>query len=155
MKCPSESSSHAYKEVPSPGKDSLGGVVSISCILLNPLFRFGTILQYGFHAGFHSEAHFRGCCHVPCQLSNSCVLSVSHPLSPPSAQEALKTGHFVRVLEVLMQLQRICNHPDLIQPRDTHSSYMCQPLQYNTPSLLLTALQQDQWKVGRGINLMY
>ncbi|KAA0713853.1 E1A-binding protein p400 [Triplophysa tibetana] len=72
--------------------------------------------------------------------------SCSCPLSPPSAQEALKTGHFVRVLEVLMQLQRICNHPDLIQPRETHSSYICQPLQYNTPSLLLTALQQDQWR---------
>lgn len=47
-----------------------------------------------------------------------------------------------------MQLQRICNHPDLIQIRETASSYTCQSLQYNTPSLLLTALQKDQWKVG-------
>ncbi len=48
-----------------------------------------------------------------------------------------------------MQLQKICNHPDLIQTRDTRNSYICQPLQYNTPSLLLTALQQDQWKVRK------
>ncbi|XP_057213376.1 E1A-binding protein p400 isoform X3 [Triplophysa rosa] len=83
---------------------------------------------------------------LKCRLSKRQKSFYEDILIQPSAQEALKTGHFVRVLDVLMQLQRICNHPDLIQPRDTHSSYICQPLQYNTPSLLLTALQQDQWK---------
>lgn len=71
----------------------------------------------------------------------------SHP--PPRAQEALKTGHFVSVLQVLMQLQRICNHPDLVTLRETGSSYVCSSLQYNTPSLVLGALQNDPWKVGR------
>uniref|UniRef100_A0A8C8LYS8 E1A binding protein p400 n=1 Tax=Oncorhynchus tshawytscha TaxID=74940 RepID=A0A8C8LYS8_ONCTS len=60
------------------------------------------------------------------------------------AQEALKTGHFVSVLQVLMQLQRICNHPDLVNIRETSSSYVCSSLQYNTPSLVLGALQEDQ-----------
>ncbi|XP_073723797.1 E1A-binding protein p400 isoform X6 [Misgurnus anguillicaudatus] len=83
---------------------------------------------------------------LKCRLSKRQKSMYEDILIQPSAQEALKTGHFVRVLEVLMQLQRICNHPDLIQTRNTHSSYICQPLQYNTPSLLLTALQQDQWK---------
>uniref|UniRef100_A0A8C1L7W6 E1A binding protein p400 n=1 Tax=Cyprinus carpio TaxID=7962 RepID=A0A8C1L7W6_CYPCA len=83
---------------------------------------------------------------LKCRLSKRQKSMYEDILIQPSAQEALKTGHFVRVLEVLMQLQKICNHPDLIQPRDTHNSYICQTLQYNTPSLLLTALQQDQWK---------
>uniref|UniRef100_A0A671KFM6 E1A-binding protein p400-like n=1 Tax=Sinocyclocheilus anshuiensis TaxID=1608454 RepID=A0A671KFM6_9TELE len=83
---------------------------------------------------------------LKCRLSKRQKSMYEDILIQPSAQEALKTGHFVRVLEVLMQLQKICNHPDLIQPRDTHNSYICQSLQYNTPSLLLTALQQDQWK---------
>ncbi|XP_056319297.1 E1A-binding protein p400 isoform X2 [Danio aesculapii] len=83
---------------------------------------------------------------LKCRLSKRQKSMYEDILIQPSAQEALKTGHFVRVLEVLMQLQKICNHPDLIQPRDTHNSYVCQPLQYNTPSLLLNALQQDQWK---------
>ncbi|XP_059378485.1 E1A-binding protein p400-like isoform X2 [Carassius carassius] len=83
---------------------------------------------------------------LKCRLSKRQKSMYEDILIQPSAQEALKTGHFVRVLEVLMQLQKICNHPDLIQPRDTHNSYICQPLQYNTPSLLLTALQLDQWK---------
>uniref|UniRef100_A0A673GNK3 E1A-binding protein p400-like n=1 Tax=Sinocyclocheilus rhinocerous TaxID=307959 RepID=A0A673GNK3_9TELE len=83
---------------------------------------------------------------LKCRLSKRQKSMYEDILIQPSAQEALKTGHFVRVLEVLMHLQKICNHPDLIQPRDTHNSYICQPLQYNTPSLLLTALQRDQWK---------
>lgn len=58
-------------------------------------------------------------------------------------QEALKTGHFVSVLQVLMQLQRVCNHPELVAPRENSSSYFCSSLQYNVPSLVLGALQDD------------
>ncbi|XP_053536051.1 E1A-binding protein p400 isoform X2 [Ictalurus punctatus] len=83
---------------------------------------------------------------LKCRLSSRQKSMYEDILTQPSAQEALKTGHFVSVLQVLMQLQRICNHPDLIQIRETASSYTCQSLQYNTPSLLLTALQKDQWK---------
>ncbi|XP_051525000.1 E1A-binding protein p400-like isoform X2 [Myxocyprinus asiaticus] len=83
---------------------------------------------------------------LKCRFSKRQKTMYEDILIQPSAQEALKTGHFVRVLEVLMQLQKICNHPDLIQARETHNSYVCQPLQYNTPSLVLTVLQQDQWK---------
>ncbi|XP_060787242.1 E1A-binding protein p400 isoform X3 [Neoarius graeffei] len=83
---------------------------------------------------------------LKCRLSTRQKNMYEDILTQPSAQEALKTGHFVSVLQVLMQLQRICNHPDLIQIRETASSYTCQSLQYNTPSLLLTALQKDRWK---------
>lgn len=75
---------------------------------------------------------------------------MSCPLSTPRAQEALKPGHFVSVLQVLLQLQRICNHPDLVNIRETSSSYVCSSLQYNTPSLVLGALQEDQRTVGLG-----
>ncbi|XP_053092059.1 E1A-binding protein p400 isoform X2 [Pangasianodon hypophthalmus] len=83
---------------------------------------------------------------LKCRLSARQKSMYEDILTQPSAQEALKTGRFVSVLQVLMQLQRICNHPDLIQIRETASSYTCRSLQYNTPSLLLTALQKDQWK---------
>lgn len=65
----------------------------------------------------------------------------------PRAQEALKTGHFVSVLQVLMQLQRVCNHPELVAPRETSSSYFFSSLQYNVPSLVLGALRNDSSKV--------
>lgn len=68
-------------------------------------------------------------------------------LCSPRAQEALKTGHFVSVLQVLMQLQRVCNHPELVAPRESSSSYFCSSLQYDVPSLVLGALQDDSDKV--------
>lgn len=68
-------------------------------------------------------------------------------MSSPSAQEALKTGHFVSVLQVLMQLQRVCNHPELVAPRENFSSYCCPSLQYSVPSLVLGALQEEKEKV--------
>ena len=81
--------------------------------------------------------------HIPSVLLNRfvCVL-------PSRAQEALKTGHFVSVLQVLMQLQRVCNHPALVAPREASSSYVCPSLEYSTPSLVLGALHRDPWEVA-------
>ncbi|XP_029573134.1 E1A-binding protein p400 isoform X4 [Salmo trutta] len=81
---------------------------------------------------------------LKCRLSSRQKSMYEDILTQPGAQEALKTGHFVSVLQVLMQLQRICNHPDLVNNRETSSSYVCSSLQYNTPSLVLGALQEDQ-----------
>ncbi|KAJ7994142.1 hypothetical protein DPEC_G00262840 [Dallia pectoralis] len=81
---------------------------------------------------------------LKCRLSRRQKSMYEDILTQPGAQEALKTGHFVSVLQVLMQLQRSCNHPDLVNLRETCSSYVCSPLQYNTPSLVLGALQEDQ-----------
>ncbi|XP_028980355.2 E1A-binding protein p400 isoform X4 [Esox lucius] len=83
---------------------------------------------------------------LKCRLSRRQKSMYEDILTQPGAQEALKTGHFVSVLQVLMQLQRSCNHPDLVNLRETCSSYVCSPLQYNTPSLVLGALQEDQRK---------
>ncbi|XP_063051438.1 E1A-binding protein p400 isoform X2 [Engraulis encrasicolus] len=81
---------------------------------------------------------------LKCRLSGRQKSLYDDVLTQPSAQEALKTGHFVSVLQVLMQLQRICNHPELLQQRAPRSSYVCQPLVYNTPSLVLDALRKDR-----------
>lgn len=62
-------------------------------------------------------------------------------------QEALKSGHFVDVLSILLRLQRICNHPGLVEPRLPESSYTAGPLQYRSASLILQALDGDSWKV--------
>ncbi|XP_014015778.2 E1A-binding protein p400 isoform X9 [Salmo salar] len=81
---------------------------------------------------------------LKCRLSSRQRSMYDDILTQPGAQEALKPGHFVSVLQVLLQLQRICNHPDLVNIRETSSSYVCSSLQYNTPSLVLGALQEDQ-----------
>ncbi|XP_028269255.1 E1A-binding protein p400 isoform X3 [Parambassis ranga] len=85
---------------------------------------------------------------LKCRLSSRQKSLYEDILTQPGAQEALKTGHFVSVLQVLMQLQRVCNHPELVAPRETSSSYFCSSLQYNVPSLVLGALQNDASKIA-------
>ncbi|XP_034451277.1 E1A-binding protein p400 isoform X5 [Hippoglossus hippoglossus] len=83
---------------------------------------------------------------LKCRLSNRQKSLYEDILTQPGAQEALKTGHFVSVLQVLMQLQRVCNHPELVVPRETRSSYFRSSLQFSVPSLVLGALQKDSNK---------
>ncbi|XP_029294792.1 E1A-binding protein p400 isoform X3 [Cottoperca gobio] len=85
---------------------------------------------------------------LKCRLSTRQKSLYEDILTQPGAQEALKTGHFVSVLQVLMQLQRVCNHPELVAPRETSSSYFCSPLQYNAPSLVLGALKNDSSEIA-------
>lgn len=51
------------------------------------------------------------------------------------------------VLSILLRLQRICNHPGLVEPRLPESSYTAGPLRYRSASLILKALDGDSWKV--------
>ncbi|XP_030075667.1 E1A-binding protein p400 isoform X2 [Microcaecilia unicolor] len=82
---------------------------------------------------------------LKCRLSNRQRALYEDVILQPGTQEALKSGHFVSVLHVLMQLQRICNHPDLEAPRLSRSPYVSEALQYNTASLVLTVLSCDHW----------
>ncbi|KAM4050566.1 E1A-binding protein p400-like isoform 2-T2 [Anomaloglossus baeobatrachus] len=83
---------------------------------------------------------------LKCQLSNRQRIMYEDVMMQPGTQDSLKGGHFVSVLHVLTQLQRICNHPDLVDPRPGHSSYACDALQCETSSLVLQALEYDPWK---------
>uniref|UniRef100_A0A8C3SZM3 E1A-binding protein p400 n=1 Tax=Chelydra serpentina TaxID=8475 RepID=A0A8C3SZM3_CHESE len=85
---------------------------------------------------------------LKCRLSNRQKAMYEDVILQPGTQEALKTGRFVSVLYVLMQLQRICNHPDLINPRLSSSSYVSEALEYGTASLVLKALERDLWEVN-------
>uniref|UniRef100_A0A7N8YD84 E1A binding protein p400 n=1 Tax=Mastacembelus armatus TaxID=205130 RepID=A0A7N8YD84_9TELE len=84
---------------------------------------------------------------LKCRLSSRQKSLYEDILTQSGSQEALKTGHFVSVLQVLMQLQRVCNHPELVAPREMSSSYFCSSLQYNVPSLVLGAIQKDTSRI--------
>ncbi|XP_040272203.1 E1A-binding protein p400-like isoform X2 [Bufo bufo] len=83
---------------------------------------------------------------LKCRLSNRQKALYEDVILQPGTQDSLKGGHFVSVLHVLMQLQRICNHPDLVDPRSGHFSYAFEPLNYETSSLVLQALENGPWK---------
>ncbi|XP_026549204.1 E1A-binding protein p400-like, partial [Notechis scutatus] len=85
---------------------------------------------------------------LKCRLSNRQKMMYEDVILQPETQDAVKSGHFVSVLHVLMQLQKICNHPDLINPRLCGSSYVSEALQFSTASLALKALESNLWKVA-------
>ncbi|XP_036777782.2 E1A-binding protein p400 isoform X25 [Manis pentadactyla] len=83
---------------------------------------------------------------LKCRLSSRQKALYEDVVLQPGTQEALKSGHFVDVLSILLRLQRICNHPGLVEPRLPESSYAAGPLQYCLASLILRALDRDPWK---------
>ncbi|XP_069353594.1 E1A-binding protein p400-like [Eulemur rufifrons] len=83
---------------------------------------------------------------LKCRLSNRQKALYDDVILQPRTQEALKSGQFVSVLHVLMKLQRICNHPDLINPRLSGSSYVSEALEFRTASRILQALEPGVWK---------
>ncbi|KAM6377973.1 E1A-binding protein p400-like [Pluvialis apricaria] len=83
---------------------------------------------------------------LKCTLSNRQKSMYKDILSQPRTQECLRSGHFVSVLHVLMQLLRVCNHPGLLSPRLPSSSFVFDTLEFTTASLVLNALGWDLWK---------
>ncbi|XP_006874145.1 PREDICTED: E1A-binding protein p400-like [Chrysochloris asiatica] len=83
---------------------------------------------------------------LKCRLSSRQKALYEDIILQPRTQEALKSGHFVNVLSILIKLQRICNHPGLVEPRLPDSSYVAGALEYRSASLTLKALERDFWK---------
>lgn len=54
------------------------------------------------------------------------------------------------VINVLMQLRKVCNHPDLFEPRPIHSPFVTEGICFVTASLVLRALDPEPFKVTRG-----
>ena len=52
-------------------------------------------------------------------------------------KEALASGHY---MSILMQLRKVCNHPNLFDPRPVVSPLSMEPLVYHTASLVIRAL---------------
>ncbi|XP_067862276.1 E1A-binding protein p400 isoform X3 [Heptranchias perlo] len=83
---------------------------------------------------------------LKCCLSKRQKIMYEDVMFQSGTIEALRTRHFVSVLNVLMQLRRICNHPNLKCPRSVCSAYVFGALQYSIASLVLKALEYDPWK---------
>ncbi|XP_051625131.1 E1A-binding protein p400-like isoform X5 [Manacus candei] len=83
---------------------------------------------------------------LTCALSHRQKGMYKDILSQPRAQECLRSGHFASILQVLMQLLRVCDHPDLLSPRRPRSSCVLDRLQLTTASPVLDAVGWDLWK---------
>uniref|UniRef100_UPI00398F561A E1A-binding protein p400 isoform X4 n=1 Tax=Pristiophorus japonicus TaxID=55135 RepID=UPI00398F561A len=83
---------------------------------------------------------------LKCCLSKRQKIMYEDVMFQAGTIEALRSRHFVSVLNLLIQLRRICNHPNLKRPRSVCSAYVFGALRYSVASLVLKALQYDPWK---------
>ena len=51
------------------------------------------------------------------------------------------------VINVLMQLRKVCNHPNLFEPRPIVTSFITEPLVYRTSSMYTSMTIKDPFHV--------
>lgn len=57
-----------------------------------------------------------------------------------STKETLASGNFLSVINILMQLRKVCNHPNLFDPRPTISPFIDQEIVCSGSSLVNSVL---------------
>ena len=67
---------------------------------------------------------------------------------PFRTKETLATGNLLSVINVLMQLRKVCNHPNLFEARPTISPFQMEGITFTTASLISSVLDYDVWKVS-------
>ncbi|XP_068034277.1 helicase SRCAP-like isoform X1 [Anomalospiza imberbis] len=76
-----------------------------------------------------------------CRLSKRQRFLYDDFMGQASTRATLASGHFMSVINVLMQLRKVCNHPDLFEPRPVTSPLVTPGLSLGTPALVLRALE--------------
>lgn len=61
-------------------------------------------------------------------------------MASSETRSTLASGSFLGIINVLMQLRKCCNHPDLFEGRPIISAFDMEPLTHHLPSLALHAL---------------
>uniref|UniRef100_A0A8B9JS71 Snf2-related CREBBP activator protein n=1 Tax=Astyanax mexicanus TaxID=7994 RepID=A0A8B9JS71_ASTMX len=85
---------------------------------------------------------------VRCRLSKRQRFLYDDFMAQASTRETLASGHFMSVINILMQLRKVCNHPNLFDPRPIHSPFITEPIIFSTASLVTNALEISPFQVS-------
>ncbi|RZF34391.1 hypothetical protein LSTR_LSTR008930 [Laodelphax striatellus] len=83
---------------------------------------------------------------IMCRLSNRQRYLYDDFMSKAKTKETLATGNLLSVINVLMQLRKVCNHPNMFEVRPTVSPFQMHGINFVTASLVWAALDLDPWK---------
>ncbi|XP_060715099.1 helicase SRCAP isoform X2 [Tachysurus vachellii] len=83
---------------------------------------------------------------VRCRLSKRQRFLYDDFMAQASTKETLASGHFMSVINILMQLRKVCNHPNLFDPRPIQSPFITETITYTTASLVLRALETSPFQ---------
>eukprot|EP00794_Sanderia_malayensis_P014257 gene14257-15744_t len=84
---------------------------------------------------------------VRCYLSKRQRYLYEEFMSRTKTKETLANGNFMSVINILMQLRKVCNHPDLFETRPTISPFiMDTSVTYRAPSEVLKVIEYDAFE---------
>ncbi|KAL6258452.1 hypothetical protein P5V15_010408 [Pogonomyrmex californicus] len=83
---------------------------------------------------------------VMCRLSKRQRFLYDDFMSRAMTKETLASGNLMSVINVLMQLRKVCNHPNLFEVRPTVSPFQMEAIEFVTASLVWSALDYDPFK---------
>ena len=73
---------------------------------------------------------------IKVQMSRRQMFLYEEFMARSSTRTALKKGgNFMGMMNVLMQLRKVCNHPDLFEPRSVVTPFAMEMIEYEVPSL--------------------
>lgn len=84
---------------------------------------------------------------VMCRLSKRQRFLYDDFMSRAKTRETLETGNFLNVINVLMQLRKVCNHPNMFETRPTVSPFRMEGINLRTASMVCNILDYDPFKV--------
>ncbi|XP_076228316.1 domino helicase isoform X2 [Nomia melanderi] len=83
---------------------------------------------------------------VMCRLSKRQRYLYDDFMSRAKTKETLASGNLLSVINVLMQLRKVCNHPNLFEVRPTVSPFQMEAIEFITASLVWSVLDYDPFK---------
>jgi SNF2 family DNA or RNA helicase len=79
---------------------------------------------------------------VKCKLSKRQRLLYEDFMSRAETKSDLESGSLFKVLGIIMQLRKVCNHPDLFDSRPIVSPFLTKPLTIQPPKEIIRILEQ-------------
>ena len=83
---------------------------------------------------------------LPCRLSKRQRFLYEEFMSLTKTKETLASGNFLSVINILMQLRKVCNHPNLFETRPVQSPFSMSGLTYSCASLATTPTDYDPFR---------
>jgi SNF2 family DNA or RNA helicase len=80
---------------------------------------------------------------VMCRMSKRQMYLYEEFMSRGSVKNALTGGNFMGMMNCLMQLRKVCNHPDLFEVRAIESPFQAPLLDYHQASIVTRALEKS------------
>lgn len=83
---------------------------------------------------------------VMCRLSKRQRFLYDDFMSRAKTKETLASGNLLSVINVLMQLRKVCNHPNLFEVRPTISPFRMDQIDLKVPAMVRNIVQYDPTK---------